>query len=233
MVGNIISPDQFGNSGGGGGFDPDSIFDPTTHVATEADFITLLENGIYDSKYIGYKVQLSSSSGYYNNGLWVIADVNHDSANTGQTNCYDLISENCFGEMAYGVDSNWRDSMIRSFLNGNSYLNKFSSEFKAHILNLKYKSNGSWYNDDKIIIPSEYEVGLNSQGLNEGMMYPIFTEGDSSKRQKYIEGSQNFGNWWTRTRSDSEYVILVGMWGYSTISESYNYYYIAPLMRVQ
>ena len=137
-------------------FDPDACFD-ANNTATEENFIKLLEHGVYDRKYIGYFVTLSNTVDY-NGGKWVIADVNHDSANTGQTNCYDLISEGCFhnGEFGSSNDS-WRSSTARIWLNDTFYP-AFSTEFKNHILNLKYNSQGTWYTDDKIILPSKVEV---------------------------------------------------------------------------
>jgi len=125
-------------------FNPNNAFDPVTHIATEANFIKFLDCGIYDTKYIGYKVQLSNSV-EYNNGLWVIADVNHDSENTGQSNCYDLISEGCFHSAAFSSISprnSWRNSTTRTWLN-NTFYPGFSTKFKNHILNPKYNSQGT------------------------------------------------------------------------------------------
>ena len=176
---------------------PDDYFDPVTHIATEENFIKFLECGVYDSKYIGYKVQLGNSVDY-NNGLWVIADVNHDSANTGQTNCYDLISEDCFHSTAFGSNQNWRSSTPRTWLNDTFYLG-FSAEFKNHILNPKYNSQGIWYTDDKIIIPSVIEANISEySNLDiEGVSYPIFTD-NTSRIKKEFGGTDNW--WWLRTR---------------------------------
>lgn len=176
-------------------FNPDDCFDPTTHIATEENFMKLLDNGIYDSKYIGYKVQLSNSVDY-NNGIWVIADVNHDSTNTGQSNCYDLISQNCFHSGIFGSNQNWRSSTPRTWLN-NTFYPGFSTEFKNHVLNPKYNSQGTWYADDKIILPSWTEFNGNvptdysSSTDVEGVKYPIFTDNAS-------RSSNN--QYWIRTR---------------------------------
>ena len=215
-------------------FDPDSIFGPTTHIATEENFIKLLENGVYDSKYVGYKVQLSNSV-YYNNGLWVIADVNHDSTNTGQSNCYDLISENSFYSTRFISSGNsWRNSIPRTWLNDTFYPG-FSTEFKNHILNPKYNSQGSWYTDDKIILPSKKEVnGGTGSADSEGTAYPIFT--DNNSRKKYQTGTTTIKAWWTRSRytSTNSSVWFVGSAG----SMNYDYIYyssycLAPVLRVQ
>jgi len=213
-------------------FDPDNIFDPTTHVATETDFIKLLEHGVYDSKYIGYKVQLSNSVDY-NNGLWVIADVDHDSTNTGQSNCYDLISEDCFHKAAFSNSNNsWRTSTARTWLN-NTFFPGFSTDFKTHILNIKYKSSTKWYTDDRIIIPSKVEIkGGNSSADNEGVAYPIFTgfAGTDSNTSRIKSNVI----WWTRSRntgnSSSVWRVLadgsINSYSYSQSNR------LAPLLRV-
>jgi hypothetical protein len=211
-------------------FNPDACFDPVTHVATEAAFIQLLQHGVYDSKYIGYKVQLGNSVDY-NNGLWVIADVNHDSANTGQTNCYDLISQDCFYSVKFGNNQNWRSSTPRTWLN-NTFYPGFSTEFKNHILNPKYNSQGTWYTDDYVTLPSYKEVngGTSSYQDNEGVAYPIFT--NSTSRIKKYNGSAQY--WWTRSRytNDGGNVWYVSSGG-SMLNTHYAYsYYLAPLMRV-
>lgn len=212
-------------------FNPDACFDPVTHVATEAAFIQLLQHGVYDSKYIGYKVQLGNSV-EYNNGLWVIADVNHDSANTGQTNCYDLISEGCFHSGSFGSNRNWRDSTTRTWLN-NTFYPGFNIEFKNHILNPKYNSQGTWYTDDKIILPSKIEINGGTVDVdNEGVVYPVFT--DNNSRKKYQTGTTGYVRWWTRSRDTSN---SSGVWFVSTGGSMYgsdysSSFYLAPLMRV-
>lgn len=216
-------------------YDPDSAFDPVTHVATEASFIQLLQHGVYDSKYIGYKVQLGNSVDY-NNGLWVIADVNHDSENTGQTDCYDLISEKIFGERTYSDGSTWwENSTIRTYLSSTFY-DGFGTDIKTHILSMKYKAGGSWLND-KIIIPSCKEVNItNGIATVEGTQYPIFT--DDSSRIKSIFNSTAINNeWWTRTKNyESDYGQSMLKTVYRDGSQQSRYYnnsfYLAPLMRV-
>ncbi len=217
-------------------YDPDSAFDPVTHVATEAAFIQLLEHGVYDSKYIGYKVQLGNSVNY-NNGLWVIADVNHDSENTGQSNCYDLISEDCFYNTTFSSSNNqWRSSTPRTWLNGTFY-NGFSSNLKNRLMNPKYNSQGTWYTDDYVILPSFIEVNGNvptnfSNVVVEGVKYPIFESGSSSRIKNRFGGSAYY--WWTRSRSTSgsSYVWFVYSDGSMTSSYYDSYYNLAPLMRV-
>ena len=214
---------------------PDDYFDPVTHIATEENFIKFLQCGVYDSKYIGYKVQLSNSASY-NNGLWVIADVNHDSANTGQTNCYDLISLDCFDNTTtYGSGNHWRNSNIRTKLNGNFY-SGFSNNFKSHILNIKYYSESAWYTDDKIIIPSWTELtgGYSDTVEREGIKYPIFS--DNNSRKKFGFGSNTYQTWWSRTRVTNYgtgyiwYVMSSGDGNFTSYSHSL---YIAALFRVR
>ena len=238
MIGNIKRYNGM-SSGGGGGFDPDDYFDPTTHIATEANFIKLLEDGFYEESLIGYKVQLSQTSGYYNNGIWVIADVNHDSENTGQTNCYDLISQDCFYSTKFGSNQNWRSSTPRTYLNGDFY-SGFSSAFKAHMICPKYKSQSTWYTDDYVILPSKVEVnGGTSTTDSEGVAYPIFTgtagTGSNTSRIKYQSGTSTARNWWTRSRhtSDSTGVWIVGSGGSMSNYYYVNSRYLAPLLRVQ
>ena len=208
-------------------FDPNNAFDPVTHIATEANFIKFLDCGIYDSKYIGYKVQLSNSVDY-NNGIWIIADVNHDSTNTGQSNCYDLISQDCFYSTKFGSNRNWRNSTPRTWLN-NTFYPGFSNDFKPHILNPKYNSQGTWYTDDHVILPSFIEVngttGTSSTYYDsEGTPYPIFTDNASRKKQGL--------GWWTRSRhiGSSSYVWYAsGSMDYGSYSYSF---YLAPILRV-
>lgn len=211
---------------------PDDCFDPDTHIATEENFIKFLECGVYDSKYIGYKVQLGNSV-EYNNRLWVIADVNHDSANTGQTDCYDLISQDCFHSIIFGSSNTWRESSPRTWLN-NSFYPGFSTDFKTHMLNPKYNSQGTWYNDDKIIIPSFIEVngttGTSSRDYDtEGIPYPIFT--DNNSRVK----NPSYNYWETRSRNTWGYASYGEVWcvrGELTLYGCNYNTYLAPILRI-
>lgn len=227
MIGNIIKPNGIAS------VNPDDLFvDPSLHIASEDNFIELLENGVYDSKYIGYKVRLSNTVDY-NDGLWIIADVNHDSANTGQTNCYDLISQDSFHIAGFGNNQNWRNSNVRTWLNSTFY-SGFSNNFKSHILNLKYNSQEtSWYDDDKIIIPSYVEIaGYDGGWLDvEGVKYPIFT--DYASRIKKIF-NDNAYYWWLRTRNlmESSWVRCIDTSGNITSSSYSSAYPVAPILRV-
>ena len=213
-------------------FDPTSIFD-LNNTTTEELFIILLNRGIYDSSIVGKFVTLSNSVDY-NNGKYVIADVNHDSANTGQTGCYDLISVNCFHYAAFGSSKQWRSSSLRTWLNNTFYLG-FSSNFQIHIMNIKYKSLSYWYEDDKIIIPSYKEVNGGTSGYTaEGASYPIFT--NDSSRLKYEPGLTYGSSWPTRTpltSASDDYIWIVGSDGSML---DYGNYTVArpnvPLLRV-
>ena len=231
MVGIIVSPNE-----------PDTInlsdyFDPTTHTATEANFLNLLQDEIYTENAIGYKVILSNSAAY-NNGTYIIADVNHDSANTGQTNCYDLISVDCiYPGSSFGISQDWKYSYIRTWLN-NTFYNGLSSDIKSHIMNIKYNSQGTWYNEDKVTSPSFIEVngttGTTSGGYDsEGVPYPIFT--DNNSRIKYQLGTTNAFNWWIRSRAigNYNYVWKVYTDG-SLLASRYSVsgYCVVPLLRV-
>lgn len=224
MIGNIIAPMMQYEPP----FDPDDVFDPTTHTATEADFIKLLEHGVYDSKYIGYKVLLGNSV-TYNGGLWVIADVNHDSTNTGQTNCYDLISQDCFGSQSFGGDNSYRNSNIRSWLN-NTFYDGFSNNLKSHMLNIKYYSRDTWYDDDKIINVSFIELNgttgtTYTNYFVEGVAYPIFTDNNSRAKT---------GQYWTRTgqTNNNSYVWKVKTGGAIETSNVMNGFSTVPILRV-
>ena len=196
MIGNVIAPFE----GVVPPFNPDDYFDPTTHTATEENFIALLNDGIYIEDVIGYKVTLSNNS-TYNNGTWIIADVNHDSANTGQTNCYDLISEGCFESMKFNrIINSWRqgECFPRSWLNNTFFEGFPANRIRPHILNIKYNSAGTWYNDDKIILPSKIEVNLGTDTTNDvGTPYPIFTDNTSRIKRRNNSGSPM--NWFTRS----------------------------------
>ena len=206
-------------------------FDPTTHIATESNFIELLENGVYDSNYIGYKVQLSNTVDY-NNGLWVIADVNHDSSNVGQINYYDLISQDCFYNTTFGNDMYWRNSTPRTWLN-NTFYPGFSSDFKSRMLDIKYNSNGTWYNDDKIIIPSCTELNYTDEStLTEGVAYPIFTDGNSRIKNAYGGSSAAWQVRTCRTDISATRVIFASGDVYSNRYPDLLYYRQAPILRV-
>jgi hypothetical protein len=214
---------------------PDDYFDPVTHIATEENFIKFLECGVYDSKYIGYKVQLSNSAAY-DNGLWIIADVNHDSVNTGQTNCYDLISEKIFLSGSFGSNWNYVGSYLQSRLNSTLY-NGFSLDIKNHIMNIVYKSQSSWVNTDKVVAPSFVEVNGSSSGQStseiEGVQYPLFT--DNNSRRKMVHGASYNSGWWLRTRALGADNIVWQVNGSGTI-DGYWYYnsgYTSAIIRTQ
>ena len=220
---------------------PDDYFDPTTHTATEENFIKFLQVGVYTSDIIGYKVQLSNTVDY-NNNIWIIADVNHDSTNTGQNGCYDLISESCFSPQTFGSDTTYRNSNVRTWLNETFY-NGFNSNFKSHMLNIKYNSQGSWYADDKIILPSFIEVNGTTGSADsaydstEGVAYPIFTDNNSRIKNQF--NSSAYERYWTRTRyyynswwvTDNVCYIYVD--GSPQNSRSSSTFYLAPVLRVQ
>ena len=239
MVGNIIEPLNVGS--GGGSADPDDYFDPVTHTATEANFIAFLEaGGKYDDKsLVGYKVVLSNTY-TYNGGTWIIADVNHDSTNTGQENCYDLISQDCINPgVSYGsTDYQWRGSNVRTWLNSTFYRG-FSSNLKNRLMNPKYNSDNTWYTDDIVIIPSFIEANGNvptdysSYIVSEGVKYPIFESG-SSDRIKYQSGTSTTVRWWTRSRltNNSNYVCDVKVNGDMGSGAYSNNRYLAPILRV-
>lgn len=217
----------------GGSVDPDDYFDPVTHIATEANFIAFLAaGGKYDDKsLVGYKVQLGNSVDY-NNGLWVIADINH---NTDQPNTYDLIPQDCFYSRTFSSSTQyWRSSDVRTYLNGTFY-NGFSENFKSHMSNIIYDSNGSTYNDDKVILPSFTEINgttgtASTAFVVEGTAYPIFT--DNASRVKEYSGTAQL--WWTRSRSTSgsTFVWLVRAYGDMDAMGYGGSRYLAPVIRV-
>lgn len=191
MVGNILNPYGGGNSGKGSVV-IDDYFN-SNHIAMEEAFIDFLNDGGYyaDDSLIGYKVLLSNSVNY-NNEAWIIIDVNHDSENTGQTNCYDLISEKCFYYSAFGETSYWRSSYLRSWLNDTFYPG-FSNNIKPHIMNIKYNVDGNWYNDDKVILPSYSEINGNLDiHYDEGIPYPVFTDDNSRIKLPYANDGTNY-----------------------------------------
>ena len=211
-------------------FDPDACFDEN-NTATEENFIKLLEHGVYDSKYIGYFVTLSNSVDY-NGGKWVIADVNHDSTNTGQTNCYDLVSLDIFYATTYsGEDNVWRTSYPRTWLN-NTFYPGFGNDIKLRILNIKYYSKNAWYNDDKVIMPSCDELNLTTAQYKdtEGIPYPIFTDNASRKKRPYDSSSYEY--YWTRTRWTTRPTWLHAISESGTSAQALDYYYSTRLAAV-
>lgn len=178
---------------------PDDYFDPVTHIATEENFIKFLDCGVYDSKYIGYGVLFD------NMGLWTIADVNHDSVHTGQTNCYDLVSSGLYNfysrKWAEDQFTNYYESNIRNYINAR--YSSFSNDIMPRLMKLKYNSANTWYDTDYIVVPSQKEVGGSAQSgfPSEGIRYPIFeyTDGATSTRVKSYSGNSY---WWTRTAQE-------------------------------
>ena len=67
------------------------------------------------------------------------------------------------------------------------------------MINIKYNSRGTWYADDKIILPSQRELnGYDSSLAQEGIPYPIFTDNNSRIKISSSDGQPR--QWWTRTR---------------------------------
>ena len=243
MVGNIIEPLNIAS--GGGSFDPDNYFDPSTHIATEANFIKLLEDGYYEKQLIGYKVNLPNSL-VYNNWPYIIIDVNHDSQNTGQTNCYDLMSEYCFKYQIFGQSIDYRTSSVRDYLN-NTYFPALDSSFKDHVLNIVYDYENSKYSDDKIVLPSYTEVNGKTTpnteqfSIVEGTEYSCFP--DISSRIKIQSGTSIARRWWTRSKyRQSGYNTLVwevlasGNMAGESVSDggtSSSPIFVSPIMRVR
>ena len=163
----------------------------------------------------------------------MIVDINHDSANTGQTNCYDLMAVDCVAKQIFSSSNNqyWRSSGCRNWLNS-TYYNGFSSNFKSHIMSMKYVSNGSWY-DDYIILPSMTELlrdlVTDSYSTNEGSFYPLlsyFVKNTAAVNTDY---------WWTRSRAlnQSQHVWRIFANGNpSTLIASYTGGGMAPILRV-
>ena len=207
MIGNLIQKSN--NSGGGNNrINPDDYFDPTTHIATERNFIKFINDGGYfRSSIIGYKVQLSNTVSY-NNGIWVIADINHDVSRTGQPSTFDLISEDCIGKTIFGGSTDWRSSTIRSYMN-NTFYPGFSSVMKEYIINIRYQDYQSgWFDDDYCIIPAgRYEVqawnGSYGTFSPAGTIYPYFcsninsSDTNTNALNKNYNGSSSW--WWTRS----------------------------------
>ncbi len=210
------------------GGNPDDYFDPVTHIATEENFIKFLDCGVYDSKYIGYGVTLGNS--YENDGgLWKIIDVNHDSSNTLQTDCYDLMST----EVVLKINDaqiNWASSTTRSKLNGDFY-NGFSSAFKNRIMPLVYNYRMNWQSD-YLINPSNTELtGADSYYGREGKLYEALNNDYKRKMDDTYR---------TRTPYEPQsyyqflYVVYTnGGVGYKNITNSADRTGSAPIMRVQ
>lgn len=207
---------------------PDDYFDPVTHIATEENFIKFLDCGVYDSKYIGYGVTLGNS--YENDGgLWKIIDVNHDSSNTLQTDCYDLMSTKVVLKISDG-QINWNSSTTRSKLNGDFY-NGFSSTFRNRIMRLVYNYRMNWQSDYLINLSYTELTGEESYYGREGRQYEALNT--NSKRMMD-------DNYRTRTPYEPQtyYVYLyvvksTGIVDQSNISYSSNRTGSAPIMRVQ
>lgn len=218
------------------------------NILSEAEFLELLNNNIYNSSYIGSKVVIKNDHWKNsNNNIWVIADVSHDPS---QPNSYDLILENCLisGYMSESDNPSWRTSDIRNRLN-HEYYNAFSSDIKSHMLRMNYQYDGTTYNDDYIIIPSAIEVGATDLGdyaVEEGSMYPIFTSSslrtpNDSRIKVYGDGSDLFDGaqgWWLRTKKhDSSSVqdtdwFHVGADGAVAFYSSSNRDFVIPVMRL-
>ena len=225
------------------GFNPppnlDDYFDPTTHIASEEDFIAFLEQEYYTEDIIGYKVQLSNStttSGYYdyNGGTQIIIDVNHDSENTGQTNCYDLISEYCF----HSCTDSYQDlSTPRGQLN-NTFYDGFNTAFKNHMIQLKYKSDNTQYTTDYITIPSVKELTglLPTYAADEGVEYSFLTNQTNRSKYYYYRNNPYTTTTSQFTRTTYTYkanqIQYVGQNGSLAQASMSNGKYLAPIIRV-
>lgn len=201
-------------------------------VLTEAEFLEILNKGIYTRNLIGHQVTLTNSAATSGtNPNYMIVDVNHDS---NQLNTYDLMAIDCVSANNYGHDQYYRTSNIRTWLNG-TYFNGFSANMQSHIVNIRYNSQGTIYTDDKIIIPSMTEIcgdkyNSNYYTKNEGTAYPVIS--DACKKYN----GTNATIWYTRSRSlqNGSYVWIVRE---NTMMDDQCHYNsnfpFSPLFRVQ
>lgn len=238
MIGNIIAPEDV-KPGTKSIIYFEEYFDPITHTATEAKFLEFLrKEATYTDKIAGYKVILSNSN-TYDGGVWIIADANHDSANTDQFNCYDLISLNCINpDSIFGADSNYRSSNDRAWINDVLYPG-FSDNIKARMMNPRYNLQGTWYDDDKLVEPSGTELGgVDADKMQiEGLKYPIFPDGNLSdtSRAKLKFDNTTTEYWWTRSKYGNSTVSAwcvntIGGLGYVNCTNGAAW--VAPIMRI-
>lgn len=199
-------------------------------VLTEAEFLEILNKGIYTYNLLGHQVALSNSQATSGTNLnYMIVDLNHDS---NQLNTYDLMAVDTVAQRAFGNSNYWRNSGIRTWLNG-TYISGFSASIQSHIINMRYNSNGTIYTDDKIIMPSITEITGDkydsSYTKNEGTLYPVVP----AYIRKYTNSSYQ---WMTRT-CDSGAVYLWGINNLGSLWVNGNSYNtsncVVPLFRVQ
>lgn len=211
---------------------------------TEEEFISILDAGVYDTKYIGSKVTINNSySEYASNNIYTIADANHDSANTGQNNCYDLIADCVIRrELANtNFDSSSSDSLYK-YLN-NTFYYGFNTNFINHIMQMRFPISANYSSQWVtlyITIPSTAEVNLVSKyyWTPLGIPYPIFTDNDSRKR-KYPDNEEYYSSYWARDYAgtgiygSNKYYYIDNTGVTYTASGSYDKMYFVPLFRVQ
>lgn len=207
-------------------------FDPETHIATEEDFIKLLDNKIYSKELIGYKVVV------YNTLIgklitFTIADVNHNNENDPNGGNYDLIADKCFHLTNFGESNRYSDSNIREWLNSN-FLEGFkesNSEFYNHLCSFIYEEDGTVYSDI-VMIPSISELGFGYDSDHDGIPYPIFK--DKESRIMNILGKNEKGYYWTRSRDSSSYNNdwYVTTNGCMTTTYYSSNRYLVPLLRI-
>lgn len=236
MIGNILDY-KYNNdeSGGYNELDPNDFFD-SNHMTTENLLLNFLKyGGKITPACIGYKVKITSSVGYYNNVTYIIADVNHDAANTGQTNTFDIIAMQLLtnnNDTSYNTQV-YRDSRTRTWLN-NTYYNSLNNNLKEYIVKIKYNSYGVYYDDDYITIPSTIEIGEN-RGNDSGVAYPNYggrckaLYNSSYPDRLYPEDSAY--NWFTRTYSSMDYYFYVNTGGSVSNSWYGNSFYYSPIIR--
>lgn len=228
MIGNIVH-----DSKNGATYDLNDYFDSNTHIATEENFRKFLSLRLYTDNVIGYHVQLPNV-GAYNGGnwldknwntltdttsiLWTIVDVNHDKNNTNQANCYDLLCENRYRTNTTwgGSGISYRNSYIRPIINSIYYGFEI---IKGNIIKPRHLINGTWYNDDYVILLSGKECGYSSYSeipTNEGVSYPSVRN-----NLGYTRTINPYNNW----------VIYSGN-GYSSSSPNDSIVDATPLIRV-
>lgn len=226
------------------------FFDPETHIATEEQFIKFLNSKIRTKDVIGYKVKVSFRDHWSHgtsfdkphiiNYIFTIADLDHDCENIGYKGYYDLICTTVIDEQKFGDSDDYTSSDIREWLNVNFYTS-ISDNLKAHMLRIKYKYNDTWYDNDRLVIPSATELGLGIENdfiPEEGAIYPIFTA-DSKSRIRHIFNDSERGVYWTRTYAKYESatyagaaLIVVTVNGMMGSSDYDRYNYILPIIRV-
>lgn len=181
---------------------------------TEDEFLLIVKSGYQSKLRLTTEITLGNSINPIN--TWIVAGVNHDHT----INTVDLVSAYAIGQTkdlytendgAYGPSQCYENSTVRKWLN-TEFIFGFSKNVRDCLRPMVVETtvgNETVVHNDKVKLLSMNELGLNNNHSEfippnkEGVMYPIFSHGDSNyankERVKITLNNYICGQYLTRT----------------------------------